>query len=432
MGIKNFKNKQGGHVVMFVVVIFLGITLALVVGMTSPVVKYILAERGIRTSNKNYVLAESALEDVLRRLQMGYIISANETENIDDGSVSITSMDTPSGKSVTAVSSAGTYIRKVKAAFVLGEGVSFHYGVQVGGGGITMENGSKINGSIYSNGQISGVSNQVSGDIVSAGSSGLVKGVIAAGSVYANTIQTSNIIKNAHYKSISGTTVGGVSYPNSNDQSILPFPISDSLISEWENDALQGGVSTTTCPYQINNDITLGPIVFPCDVEFKGVGNNGITITLTGPVWVKGNITFTNSPIVKIDPGLSNKNITMIADNPGDKLTSSKIYLKQNADFRGSGATSSYVFLISGNTSAENNGTEYAISLSQGAGAAVAYANHGLIKLTNSINVTEITGYKINLAQSSSVTYDTGLPSVLFKTGSSTTGYNIMDWQEIL
>ena len=45
----------------------------------------------------------------------------------------------------------------------------FHYGVQVGEGGIVMENSSQVVGNVFSNGRIVGKIQLVKGDIISAG-----------------------------------------------------------------------------------------------------------------------------------------------------------------------------------------------------------------------------------------------------------------------
>lgn len=411
---------------MFAVVIFVSITLSLLASITSPVIKYIITERGMSSSKKSYFVAEAALEDVIRRLQMYPTILPNEIQNVDGGTVTVTTTDTSSGKEVIAEANIGSYIRKVKTELVLGQSVSFHYGVQAGVGGFNLNNGSSVVGSVYSDGPVTGSSgNIIDGDAISAGVSGLLHGLVVKNSAYAHTIENVGISKDAYYKIINGSSVARNSYPGSEDQALVSLPISDTLIDEWKSDALAGGVATTSCPYVINSSITLGPVKISCDMEVNG---NDTVLTLTGPVWVKGNVEVKNATI-KVSSALGNKNVPLIADNPDDKLTSGKIKLTNHTDFEGSGSGGSYVFLISGNTSAENGGGDVAISMAQGAGAMVAYASHGLINLANSISVKEATAYKINLGQSATVTYDTGLPSVLFKAGPSGV-YNIIEWGE--
>ena len=86
--------------------------------------------------------------------------------------------------------------------------------------------------------------------------------------------------------------------------------------------------------------------------------------------------------------------------------------------------------MISQNNSAETGGSTNAISMGQGASALVSYASHGQITLQQSVSVKEVTAYKIILQNSANVTYDTGLPSVLFESGPAG-GYDITSWKEI-
>ena len=93
--------------------------------------------------------------------------------------------------------------------------ISFHFGIQSGDGGFTLDNTSSISGNVYSSGPII-VSNQnyIYGDVISTGASGLVYGIHATSSAYAHTIGNASrstvIDKNAYYATTRvNTTVGG-------------------------------------------------------------------------------------------------------------------------------------------------------------------------------------------------------------------------------
>src|SRR3989344_2148337 len=116
--------------------------------------------------------------------------------------------------------------------------------------------GSRRRGIVFSSGPIMGHnSNIVRGDVISAGPSGLADGIHATSSVYAHTISNSNIDKDAYYTTISGTNVGGVSYPGSPDQATSSLPISDAKIDEWKAEALAGGTYSSPCPYTISGTV---------------------------------------------------------------------------------------------------------------------------------------------------------------------------------
>ncbi len=127
---------------------------------------------------------------------------------------------------------------------------------------------------------------------------------------------------------------------------------------------------------------------------------------------------------------LGSQNVAIIADDPANRNTGSLITVGQNTAFNGSGAANSFVFMISQNNNAENGGSTDAISMNQGANALVAFASHGQITLGQSVGVKEVTAYKIVLTNSANVTYDTGLPSVLFEAGPAG-GYDVLDWKEV-
>jgi len=126
---------------------------------------------------------------------------------------------------------------------------------------------------------------------------------------------------------------------------------------------------------------------------------------------------------------LGNQNAAIIADNPSNRLTSSIITLGQNTSFQGSGASGSYVFLISQNNSAENGGSVNAINVGQSSNALIAYASHGQVTLSQSVGLKEVTAYKIVLNNTANVTYDKGLASSLFSAGPGG-DYTHIEWSE--
>ncbi|PIQ66596.1 MAG: hypothetical protein COV96_00635, partial [Candidatus Zambryskibacteria bacterium CG11_big_fil_rev_8_21_14_0_20_42_18] len=380
--------------------------------------------------------------DVLYRLKTGQTVDANEVITLDGNAVTTVTTDTAEGKDVVAVGEVGESVRKVKAKVALGDGISFHYGIQAGMGGFVLRNSSSITGNVFSGGSIIGSGNNIYGDVISAGPSGLIDGIHATGTAFAHNIRetTSNqtiIDKDAHYvNKDAGVTVSGTLFPNSPDQAVIPLPISDEQITEWEDDALAGGtmlssdcddysVASNTCT--ISGSQSLGPLKVPFNLLVKS--SSGV-LTLTGPLWVTGDFTTQTGPTIRIDPSLGSKNVALVADNPNDRSGSGIITVGQSTIFEGSGSPNSFVFLISQNNSGETGGSTDAVSMNQGASALVAYASHGQVTLSQSVSVKEVTAYKIILTQSANVVYDTGLPSVLFDSGPSG-GYEILEWKEI-
>ncbi len=418
-----------GQVMLTVVLFFMFASMTIVFGIINPILKQVTIAKNMTVSRGSYFLAQSSLEDVFYRLKNAKQVSPTETLSLNGGTTSTTVADTSgSGKKITSNASVSNNFRKMETNLNLGSGISFHYGVQSGRGGFLLQNSSSVTGNIDSSGPVIGSGNIVRGDIVSADATGLVNGIHATGTVFAHTIINSTIDKDAYYNSISGSSVAGTSHPGSTDQPEAAFPIPDSQITDWETDAAAGGsVSCSGGTYTINSNTTIGPKKIPCDLVIKG---SGIVVTVNGPLWVTGNISTQVSPSIRMSASLGSSNVAIIADNPANPTGSGIIDIGQNTSFAGSGSPNSFVFMISQNSSAENNGSINAISMGQGSSALVAYANHGQITLSQSVSVKEVTAYKIVLTQSANVTYDTGLPSVLFKSGPSG-GYQILDWKEI-
>ncbi|MBU6388801.1 hypothetical protein KGQ72_02930 [Patescibacteria group bacterium] len=414
--------------VLVLSLVFLGIFFAVGTAYLSLVTTSARSARYSIASAQAFALAEGALDQAAYQLNQNASYGGESNTPLGAGvfTITVTAIDSNT-KRVTATgyvpnSSSPVAVKTIQATVALtGAVISFHYGVQAGTGGFTLDNSSTITGNVFAGGSVIGSSqNYIYGDVISSGPNGLVSGIHATSSVYAHSIgdasETTIIDKNAYYASTKiNTTVKGTSYPNSQDQATTSLPISDAQITQWENQAAAGG--TAVCSngsYSISSgSVSLGPVKIPCDLTIS----NSATMTVNGPIWVTGNIKVQNSAAVKMAAALGSQNVAIIADNPSDQVIGSTITVKDSATFQNSGTAGSFIFLISQNKSAEIGGQVAAFSLSNSASALVAYAAHGLIPIGNSVSLKEITAYKISLSNSANVTYDTGLPSVVFESG---------------
>ncbi|OHB14150.1 MAG: hypothetical protein A3G47_00365 [Candidatus Zambryskibacteria bacterium RIFCSPLOWO2_12_FULL_39_45] len=405
-----------GAAMLIAVILFLFVSSTIVLGITAPILKQARISTDLVRSKESYYYAEGALEDAFYRIKNGKSISSGDTI-ITNGYTTTITITTASGvKTILAVSNRDGIIRKMQSQVVAGVGASFNYGVQVGLGGFVLENSSTITGNIYSGGPITGAGNTISGDAVSSGSSGLIDDVHITNSAYAHTIQDSDVDANAYYVIKTNTTVGGTSFPNSPDQPVANLPISDEQIALLEADAVAGGVISSPCPYKITSTVTLGPKKITCDLEVSG----SAVVTLAGSVWVTGDIDIKNSALIKISSSFpENTSPALIADNPANRSSGSKISLQNTATFQGSGGSGnsdSYIFAISQNNSAETGGTNDAISMKK--------------SIENSATLRQVTGYKIKMKNSANLIYEEGLADTLFSSGPSG-GWNISTWQEV-
>jgi hypothetical protein len=420
--------KNEGQVMLTAVMFFVFISVTIVFGMTIPILKQVKISQENYKSKQSFYLALAGMEDVLYRIKNGDQYSASEVLSLNGEYATTTTSDISGGKEVTTSAEVNKNLRKLKVGLVLGAGASFHYGIQSGQGGFVLQNSSSVVGNVYSNGSITGAGNTIYGNVVSAGPSGLVDGIHATGTAYAHTINDSDVDKDAYYTTITSSTVLGNSYPGSPDQATTSMPITDAMIEDFKTEAEGGGsVTCTSGLYSISSNTTIGPKKIPCDLEIKGVGT---IVTLTGPIWVEGNFETKNTPTIKVDPSFGTMSLPIVTHKPSNSTGSGIITLQNNTTFQGSGSPTSFVFLISMNNSAETGGSTNAIVQSQGSGAMVLYAPHGQVTLQQSVNLKEVTAYKIIMQNTAQVRYDTGLPSTLFDSGPSG-GFELTSWQEV-
>ena len=414
-----------------IVVFLLSIGMSIVYGVVSPTLKQSAVAENFIQSSQSYVTSESGIEDVIYRLKKG--MQTGETEVLPVASSTATTTITSIGnneKSIISLGNSLNRIRSMRASLVVENGITFNYGVQVGNGGFQLDNSAQVIGNVYSGGKVEGEnSNLIKGDVISSGSNGLINGITATGTAYAHTIKDSAIGGEAYYQVLTNTTVSGTQHPGSADQSNFPLPISDTIISSWEEEAVAGGIISSPCPYNITTNKTLGPVKITCDVEISG----NPTITLNGPVWVTGNISFANTPIIKVGSSVGAKSVAVVADNPTNRITSSQISLANSSVFQGSGQVGSYVLLLSQNNAAElgsAKGENTAIDINNTSGGALlVYAGHGEVMLQNSASLKEVTAYRVYAKNTAKVIYETGLASLLFSSGPAGS-WTVKGWGE--
>jgi hypothetical protein len=92
--------------------------------------------------------------------------------------------------------------------------------------------------------------------------------------------------------------------------------------------------------------------------------------------------------------------------------------LQNSAVFEGSGTNGSNVLFVSQNSSAETGGNTTAITVKNTvSGDLLVYASHGLISIENSVELIEVSAWRVRALNTAQVTYDSGLASTLFTSG---------------
>lgn len=439
--IRSRKSQVKGAALLIFVLFFTFSSLALMIMVGDTAFKAVTQYQRLFASKQALFMAESLGEDVTYRiLEAMNFDSVESIEFYGARATTTTTIDFTTDEFVV-VSQGGVSNSERFSEILLsvGTGASFNFGLQTGNGGIHMDNNSSVQGNVFSNGPVTGSNSAtVYGDVISAGPSGYVGGFYATSSVWANEIEDMDIDGDAYYTTLSGSnTILGTSYGSQPDQATATLPISDEAVATWQSNIETGGtVIASTSPecasstpglYVIDSDITIGDVIIECDLEIQ---KNGTDVTLTGPIWVKGNITFDQGPSIVIDSAVGARSVQMIADNPDNRTTSSQIVLNNSTSFAGSGSPKSYVLLLSMNEDAENGGLEDAVTLTQSAkGDVLVYAAHGRVSMGNNISLKEVTGYQIDISNGSEVIYESGLVNLLFTSGPGG-GFSIVGWEE--
>jgi len=232
-----------------------------------------------------------------------------------------------------------------------------------------------------------------------------ISGITVQGAAWAYSLSNCSVSGDASYQTLSNCSVGGTQHAGATPAVPVPLPISDAQIAEWEDVASSGG--TIAGPYSISGTQTIGPKKINGDLTVT----NGATIKLSGPVWVNGNVTISNNGTLSVSPSTGTSGAILIADATGSTATKGKVNLTNNANVSGNGNENTFPMIISTKTS----GT--AIELSNNAASVILYAPYGGVEVENGADASQITAYRLELSNNSSVTYDSGLQNSSFSNG---------------
>ncbi|MDP3874948.1 MAG: hypothetical protein Q8Q22_00290 [bacterium] len=446
-------NLESGQAIMVATIFFLVVSVTIILGMVGPILRQQKIASQLVLSRQSYFLAEASVEDVVYRLRTGKPVSSTEILSLSGSIVTTVTTDTAEGKQIVATGEVKETVRKVKANLILGTGIAFHYGVQIGQGGLEMSNSSKVIGNAYSNGNIIGTNSaRIQGTAIASGPTGIIDGMNIDGDAWSHTIkgistvggnathavlQNTTVTGNVVADSISNCTIGGtakydtklsctvtgtITIPNPDvfvPADILPLPISEAQIDAWEQEAEVGGVvgnqiyssgTRNLGPKKINGDLIL---------------SNTAELVVTGTLWVTGEIKLSNSAILRLDANYDNLSGVVMA-GIDESAIAGYIEISNSAQVLGSGSAGSYIMLLS---QKEGIGSD-AIKTSNSSAAAILYAGEGQIEISNNAALKEVTAYKLEINNSATVTYESGLANNNFSSGPGG-GYEISSWKEI-
>ncbi len=441
--------------VLIISLIFMVVIMVLAVGLLGFVFQNVAATRNALAKEQALQVADAGIDKAIFKLNQTAGAYMGETDavlgtGVFDVAVSVITSNrreiTSSGYVPDKSNPRAKKTVKVEV-IISNTSVSFNYGVQVGLGGLIMDNNSQINGNVYSNSAIDGAPGAiVTGDAFAAESGGHIfepiqinghahahtidnqvivggnaygqamNNITVNGSVFTNSISNCTVAGSAFYTTISSCTVSGTlnpGYPGEPDPPNMPLPITDQQINDWKNAAESGGTIVGDFLVPINSSDSLGPKKITGNL----IVDQNATLTLTGTIWVEGNITSYNNSTIRLDPAYGDGSETLVSDGLID--------IVNNTLFQRAGPNSYIVML----TTAAGSSV---FKVANNSDSLVAYANNGEIEVLNNAILREVTGYKLRLRNNAIITYESGLANLNF-TGGPGASWNLVrgTWREI-
>ena len=409
---------------IFVVLIFLFLISVILPNFANILLGQTAISRTILESKKSYFLAEAGVEDILYRIKNGLEYETDNTLDLDGGQVTTTVIDDINTKTISATSNFRNLIRNIDLEIIAGVGSSFSYGVQSGNGGFVLNNNAVVNGSVYSNGSILGSSGaKITGSAISA-SDGEVNGLVS------NVIVGEDGVGDANAYEVVDSTIEGNLYCqigsgnnkvcNASNPPLGPreFSITDAMITDWKNEAEEG--ETYNGDYTVNSSETLGPLKINGDL----IINNNKTLTMSGTIWVTGNIEMKNGSFIVLDE--------IYGAGSGVLVTDGTIDIGNNTTFVGSGEAGSYIMALTTSVcpyDTDCDGDD-AIEVNNNIEAVILNAQKGTLRMNNNSNAKQITALTIILDQNVEINYETGMSDSSFVNG-PTGDWTISSWREI-
>ncbi|MCP6719160.1 MAG: hypothetical protein KJI71_02920, partial [Patescibacteria group bacterium] len=293
---------------------------------------------------------------------------------------------------------------------------SFFYGAQVGDGGITLENGSEVLGNVFSNGSAVG-EGSITDTVIVAQNGNQIEGLSIGQDAHVYNCKDSTITGTLTY--VSGGTIdnceaGQIVDGGSEEIQPRDFPITQSMIDQWKNDAESGGIISGDLT--IDEDTTLGPVKIEGNLFIKNAN-----LTMMGTIWATGTFDTGTNVEIRLDDN-------SYGDLSGVLVVDGNIKIRNNAILEGTSSPTSYLLIISNSSSLSELSS--AIDLKNNVLGSILFAPNGLMVVHNNVELTEATAYQVLLKQNATITYEIGLGSLEFTSGPSGS-WEVASWKEV-
>jgi len=165
-----YKKGHKGAATLVLVFFFMFISITILIGIVTPVVREFKIASNVITSRQSYFASESGVEDAIYRIKNNKQIGSSETIVLGSSTATTTiNSITANKKEISSLGDSGSLQRKNNISLTTSPGLSFSYGAQVGGGGLFLGNGVQVeSGDIYVSGNLTAQSVSVHGNIYAA------------------------------------------------------------------------------------------------------------------------------------------------------------------------------------------------------------------------------------------------------------------------
>ena len=164
------KSSQG-YAAITTTILMLVISLTIISAFTFFTLQEVNTNRAYTKSIDARYISESGIEDATYRIVAQKQIGASQQLGVGEGTSTVTVTTTGNARTIRSEGARNAFQQNLQTTVELSTtGVNFHYGVQIGDGGLTMAKDSRVNGNVYSNGDITGASGTtITGDATVAG-----------------------------------------------------------------------------------------------------------------------------------------------------------------------------------------------------------------------------------------------------------------------
>ena len=445
-------NNQDGIIAIVTLLAVSAVALAIISSISS------LAVNSIKTANsggivdKTFYAAESGLHEGLYRVKTNPAptpVGSPYIVTIDGIVVQVTVADDPNNAYQRIIkSTANDANGNIRVATISVGTNSFAGGinqaVQSGTGGVYFSNGTVVNGDIYSNGDIVPINNGNVGTLNgNATSTGSIKNMTINGSAHFASATSSDIYEDAFYQTIANTTkvgpTGGATHivcPNASgychQKSTGPASLSSIFTTASINQQISlitNVVSNACSPsgsFCVTQATNLGPNRINGDLNIS----NNQTLTLTGDIYVTGQVNFGNNCKIALAKSLTDVGASAFI------ITDSKVDYGNNCQVVAPANINSFVFLVSNYTTTvlDPSSPSYdpAIKLSNNADSMVFVTINGALDIKNGAALNAGVNKLISLGNVT-VTFKPSLSSFYF--GNPTSNQTLVPqpatWQEL-